>query len=95
MAKSRQINVQQAISDVQTIVADVKQAETDCKLKQGLGADDNLRGFQECLNDVSGIVTAIEDIFQQLKSGQPDFSKLLADAEAIETDVKAAETDCK
>ena len=57
--------------------------------------DEHVEGFQECLNDISGIVTAVEDIFQQLKSGQPDFTKLLQDAETIEEDVKSAETDCK
>merc|ERR1712184_163044 len=71
------------MKDVQRVVSDLKAAKSDCARK-GYGAWDRLGGFQECLNDVSGIITAAEDIFSQLKSGNPDFSKLLADAEAIE-----------
>jgi len=94
MVKSGQIDFSEAIQDVQRVVSDLKAAKSDCARK-GYGAWDRLGGFQECLNDVSGIITAAEDIFTQLKSGNPDFSKLLADAEAIEDDVKKAETDCK
>merc|ERR1712110_14790 len=93
MVKSGQIDFGTAIKDVQEIVSDLKSAKSDCS-RNMLGEFYGLGGFQECLNDVSGIVTAAEDIFSQLKSGNPDFSKLLADAEAIETDVKAAESDC-
>ena len=93
MAKSGQIDFSKAIQDVQTIVGDVQSTKSDCNL--GYGAAYGVGGFEECLNDISGIVTAAEDIFSQLKSGNPDFAKLLQDAETIEQDVVSAEADCK
>lgn len=90
-AKSGNVDISKVLQDVQTIVSDVKQAKSDCNLGLGLQTG----GFEECLNDVHGVVSAVQDILSQLKSGNPDFAKLLEDAEAVEKDVVAAETDCK
>merc|ERR1712039_315432 len=51
-------------------------------------------GVAECMNDIKGIVTAAEDIVNEAKSGKVDIATILKDAEAIVSDVKAAESDC-
>jgi len=92
MAKSRNFDINKALGDVKTIVSDVQSAKSDCKL----GLDDApIEDFQKCFEDISHVVTAVEDIYSQLISGQPDFTKLLQDAEEVEEGVKAAEADCK
>jgi len=59
-AKSGNVDISKVLQDVQTIVTDVKQAKTDCKL--GLGLGPQVGGFQECLNDITAMVSNIEDI---------------------------------
>jgi cell pole-organizing protein PopZ len=51
-------------------------------------------GLPECFKDISDIVTKCQDIISTASSGNPDLAKILADAQAIATDVQAATHDC-
>ncbi len=52
-------------------------------------------GIQSCMTDVEGAAASAYDIYNQIKSGSPDFSKIIQDAQTIMSDVTAAEADCK
>ncbi len=72
-----------------TLVRDVKTTEADCSRNM-----DNVNSIGGCIADVEGVVNAVEDIMTQIKSGTPNFSTLIQDAETVVSDAKAAESDC-
>jgi len=63
-----------------------------------LGTQANLRkvdDFAKCFEELQDMYTVCKDIIAQASSGSPDFSKILADATKIASDVSAAQKDCK
>merc|ERR1712226_1758330 len=96
MVKSGQIDFSEAVQDVQRVVADLKAAKSDCARK-GYGAWDRLGGFQECLNDVSGIITDAEAIEDDVKKAETDckqssFSQQYRGASECITDIEGVAT---
>merc|ERR1712110_609739 len=79
------------LADAEAIEDDVKKAETDCKQSS---FSQQYRGVSECITDIEGVATSAMDIISQAKSGSPDFSQIIQDAQTIASDVVAAKSDC-
>merc|ERR1712110_175691 len=79
------------LADAEAIEDDVKKAETDCKQSS---FSQQYRGASECITDIEGVATSAMDIVSQAKSGSPDFSQIIQDAQTIASDVVAAKSDC-
>ncbi len=88
-------NFQAALQDLEDIEAATKAAEADCTLsdipKFINSKYEPVKGIEQCLQDIEGIVNSAMDIIAQVRSGSPDFSKILQDVETTVSDVEGAE----
>ena len=88
-------NFPAALQDLEDIEAATKAAEADCLLSDGPkfinSKYEPVKGIEQCLQDIEGIVNSAMDIIKQVRSGSPDFQQILQDVETTVSDVEGAE----
>jgi len=80
------------LQDASKVATDVSAMQHDCKFSGEIV--EPAGDMAACIADAEDIVLKVKDIIEVATSGSPDFSKIMADVQAIMADAQKAKTDC-